>query len=169
MWLVYPRLYLGDYRSGEIALSGAEYPVEPAHDSAPFAGIVSLCPMPIFPGDEVTDPASDLTEWLRVPIVDGGNGESEFELAIGVAIPFMRRRMRVGNVLVHCAAGMSRSVSVIAAYLCARGLDVEEAYERVALAKARALGLGPLDAMDLIAPASEFRSCLGRLYADRSL
>ena len=43
------------------------------------------------------------------------------------------------NVLVHCAAGMSRSVSVMAALLCEQGLGVPEALERIALAKARAV------------------------------
>ena len=137
--------------------------MDPGGDLQPFSGVVSLCPMPLLPGDEL-EPASARTEWLCIPILDGGNGEEEFESAIGVALPFIRRRQRSGNVLVHCAAGMSRSVSVIAALLCDDGEDVELAFDRVATAKAAALAGGMVDADLLIAPAWEFRCCLNRIY-----
>ena len=164
MWRVEARLYLGDYESGKRALSGARIATEPEGKHAPFAGIVSLCPLPLLLGDARSEPASELTEWLHLPIFDGGNGEDEFEAALGIALPFIVRRRLRGNVLVHCAAGMSRSVSVLAGYLCSQGFDVEEAYEHIALAKSRALGVSPIEALDLIAPASEFRACLERLF-----
>jgi hypothetical protein len=164
MWLIRERLYLGDYHSGEEALSGVEYPVAPEGTYAPFAGVVSLCAMRIISRNCPEEPVSDLTEWLELPIVDGGNGEGEFEAALRVAVPFVRRRRKRGNVLVHCAAGMSRSVSLIAALLCDDGLGVEQAYETIAHIKGRALSIAESEAMTLIAPAPEFRACLRRLY-----
>lgn len=156
MWRVTDRLYLGDYRSGAAALAGT--------GPVPIAGIVSLCEVPLFTGAGPERPVSPLTEWLLIPIQDGGNGEEEFEAALGVAMPFIERRIAAGNVLVHCAAGMSRSVSMVAAYLCAHGLDLPAAFRRIALSKARALGAPAELADDLIAPCWEFRACLERLH-----
>lgn len=163
MWKILPRLYLGDYESGMHALEGARCPTDPEGELMPFCGVVSLCPMPLLPGD-VLEPVDERTEWLRVPILDGGNGEGEFESALGVAMPFIQRRQRHGNVLVHCAAGMSRSVSVIAAVMCADGESVDTAFDRIARAKAEALVSRLADPDLLIAPAWEFRTCLRRMY-----
>jgi hypothetical protein len=163
VWRIRPRLFLGDYESGMRALEGIECPTDPDGEGRPFAGVVSLCPMPLLPGDPL-EPVHELTEWLRIPIFDGGSGEGELESALGVALPFIRRRQRLGNVLVHCAAGMSRSVSVIAGLLCADGEEVDAAFDYIARAKAEAF-VSPVDDPDLlIAPAWEFRSCLSRLY-----
>lgn len=158
VWRIDDKLWLGDYQSGCEALAGAR------RADAPFFGVVSLCPMPLFPTDRISGPTEDDTEWLRLPILDGGNGESEFEHALGVAVPFIRRRREQGNVLVHCAAGMSRSVSVIAAILCEQhGIAPEKAYNWVADAKSEAIG--PFVDRDLlICPAKEFRSALLRLF-----
>ncbi len=167
MWRIVERLYLGDYQSGRDALAGAQRPTDPDGVEAPFSGVVSLCPMPLVSSDRIDGPANDATEWLELPILDGGNGEDEFRHALGVALPFVARRKQRGNVLVHCAAGMSRSVSVIAAVLCESGLAVEDAFERVRDAKANALGPFSADLDLLICPAWEFRSCLRRLYEAR--
>ena len=167
MWRIEHRLYLGDHESGLPALLGEEHPTDPEGSPAPFAGVVSLCPMPLYPGVELLSPTRDETEWLHMPIMDGGNGETEFEDALGAALPFIQRRMLHGNVLVHCAAGMSRSVSVIAAHLCELGSSVEAAFEHVAGAKALALAhLGYAPDL-LIAPAWEFRTALRRRYGNR--
>jgi hypothetical protein len=168
MWRIEARLFLGDYDAGKRALAGLQLPTDPGGNRAPFAGIVSMCPLPLQFDAPSRQPVSELTEWLHLPIFDGGNGEEEFEAALGVAVPFIVRRRRRGNVLVHCAAGMSRSVSVLAGYLCAQGFDVDDAYDHIAIAKCRALGLSPIEAGDLIAPASEFRACLARLFGVRS-
>jgi protein-tyrosine phosphatase len=161
MWAIRERLFLGDYDSGVEALAGGVRPVGPSGELQPFSGVVSLCPIPLLPQDNVEEPTSEHTEWLKIPISDGGKGEGELEGALGVALPFMRRRMRTGNVLVHCAAGMSRSVAVVAAFLCEEGLSVEQAFDDIVRAKATSYTFS-LEL--LIAPASEFRSCLHRLY-----
>jgi protein-tyrosine phosphatase len=168
VWRIDQRLYLGDYESGCAALAGEEQATDPEGDLAPFSGVVSLCPVPLLPDRDVSGPARRETEWLQIPILDGGNGEEEFESALAVALPFIRRRRQHGNVLVHCAAGMSRSVSVLAAYLCEhQGASVEEAFGLVADAKARAVShLGLLPDL-LIAPAWEFQSALRRRYAGK--
>ncbi len=166
VWRIDDRLWLGDYQSGCEALAGARRP-DASQDPTPFFGVVSLCPMPLFPTDQVTGPAENATEWLKLPIMDGGNGESEFEHALGVALPFVNRRRQLGNVLVHCAAGMSRSVSVIAAILCGQdAIAPDVAFERVADAKSAALG--PFIDRDLlICPAKEFKTALSKRFSDR--
>jgi len=168
VWRIDHRLYLGDYESGCSALAGAEFETEPDNVLAPFAGVVSLCPVPLDPDHEIEGPERNETEWLHIPILDGGNGEEEFESALTIALPFIRRRRQHGNVLVHCAAGMSRSVSVLAAFLCEHeGASVDEAYGLVADAKARAVAhLGLLPDL-LISPAWEFQSALRRRYAPK--
>jgi hypothetical protein len=45
------------------------------------------------------------------------------------AVRFIRRARRVGGVLVHCRAGLSRSPSVVLAWLCSRGRTLDEALE----------------------------------------
>jgi hypothetical protein len=42
---------------------------------------------------------------------------------------FIRQGRRSGAVLVHCAAGLSRSAATIAAYLCCKGRSLEEALD----------------------------------------
>jgi hypothetical protein len=167
VWSVSKRLYLGNYWSGEQALLGIQAPVYPTGLEAVFSGVVSLCPMPL-EGETLIGPVSDSTEWLHVPIADGGVGESEFAAALELCIPFIMQRRKLGNVLVHCAAGMSRSVSVIAAVLCIDDptLSVDEAYRSIAHAKANALGTPPGDEDLVVAPAWEFHSYLRRRFAE---
>jgi protein-tyrosine phosphatase len=159
VWKIRERLYLGNYWSGEQALLGKTIPVEPEGECQPFAGIVSLCQVPLESADLLMGPINPDTEWLHLPIADGGSGEGEFEAACDLAIPFICSARRRGNVLVHCTAGMSRSVSLIAAVLCSEdpNLDVTQAYNEIAEAKARALDVEPGEADILIAPAWEFR------------
>jgi protein-tyrosine phosphatase len=159
VWKIRERLYLGNYWSGEKALLGQAIPTEVNGDCRPFAGVVSLCPVPLDSAEPLIGPINPATEWLHLPIADGGSGEGEFEAVCDLAIPFILRTRRCGNVLVHCTAGMSRSVSLIAAVLCTEepGMDVATAYAEVAKAKGRALGIEPIEFDLLIAPAWEFR------------
>ncbi len=166
MWKIRERLYLGNYWSGERALLGGGIPTESNGDSGPFAGVVSLCPVPLDDAEPLIGPIHSDTEWLHLPIADGGSGEGEFEAVCDLAIPFIQRVRQRGNVLVHCTAGMSRSVSLIAAVLCSEqpDLDVSEAFAEVAQAKGRALGVAPAEFDLLIAPAWEFRLHLRERY-----
>ena len=166
MWRIEDRLFLGDYRSGEQALAGQRRPVDPEGELKPFAGVISLCPMPLLSDETIEGPIEPETEWLQVAIMDGGSGEGEFEAALGVIRPFVKRRLEHGNVLIHCAAGMSRSVAVMAALLCDDGESIDAALDHIARAKARALHPFAGDPDDLVAPAREFRACLNRLYSD---
>lgn len=124
-----------------------------------FAGVVSLCPVPLEDATPLIGPIDPDMQWLHLPIADGGSGEGEFAAACDMGIPFIQRVRARGNVLVHCTAGMSRSVSLIAAVLCTEDpeLSVESAFAEIAEAKGRALGAEPLEFDLLIAPAWEFR------------
>jgi hypothetical protein len=165
VWLIGEHLYLGNYWSGEQALNGAKVKTDPGGFEEPFAGVVSLCPMPL-DGEALILPVNAAIEWLHLPISDGGLGESEFASALELCVPFAADCRRRGNLLVHCAAGMSRSVSVVAAILCSDDpqLGVDEAYRSIALAKAAALGIAEEDAELVVAPAREFHAHLRRRF-----
>lgn len=167
MWSIAHRLYLGNYWSGEQALLGALAPAYPTGLSEPFAGVISLCPMPL-EGESFIGPLCESTEWLHMPIADGGFGDGEFAAALEQCLPFAANRRRIGNLLIHCAAGMSRSVSVMAAILCSEDseLSVDEAYRSIARAKAKAIGAPPEDEDLVVAPAWEFHSHLRRRFAE---
>jgi hypothetical protein len=119
-------------------------------------------------GEALLGPVCESTEWLHVPIADGGVGEGEFAAALDLCLPFVAQRRRHGNVLIHCAAGMSRSVSVVAAVLCIDDptLSVDEAYRSIAHAKAAAIGTPPEDEDLVVAPAWEFLSYLRQRFAE---
>jgi hypothetical protein len=165
VWNIAARLYLGNYWSGEQALAGAKARLCPSDEETTFTGVVSLCPMPL-DGEALIGPVHHSIEWLHLPISDGGMGDSEFAAALQLCVPFIEERRLLGNVLVHCAAGMSRSVSVIAAILCTDDpeLTVDDAYQRIALAKAAAAGASRDDADLMIAPAWEFHAHLRRRF-----
>ena len=169
-WKIRERLFLGNYWSGERALLGLKV-AEPSEDEATtFAGVVSLCAIPLEDAEPLIGPINPNTEWLHLPIADGGSGEAEFEAACDLALPFIQRTRSRGNVLVHCTAGMSRSVSLVAAVLCIEEpeMDVETAFSEVAQAKGRALGVNPNEADLLIAPAWEFRVHLRQRFQRKS-
>jgi atypical dual specificity phosphatase len=66
--------------------------------------VVTLC-------DEATDYTT-----VHHPIVDGENDQAEFDRAVEIVSEAMRQEQ---NVLVHCASGMSRSVTVVATAIAA--------------------------------------------------
>lgn len=131
--------------------------------------MISLCPMPL-EGDMLLGPVHHSIRWLHLPIADGGLGDGEFAAAVELCVPFFASQSRHGNVLVHCAAGMSRSVSIVAAILCSDDaeLSVDHAFRQIARAKARAVNAPAADADTLIAPAWEFRNHLRRRFAEPS-
>ncbi|TAL46056.1 MAG: hypothetical protein EPN91_01015 [Salinibacterium sp.] len=51
------------------------------------------------------------------------------------ALTFIAEHVRLGRVLVACAAGMSRSVSMVIGYLVRTGFDVATAYEMVKMVR----------------------------------
>jgi hypothetical protein len=159
VWKIRERLYLGNYWSGEAALLGKLLPRELGGNAGAFAAVVSLCPVPQDDAEPLIGPIHPHTEWLHLPIADGGAGEGEFEAVCDLALPFIQRTRGRGNVLVHCTAGMSRSVSLMAAVLCSEDPDLEvaDAFAEIAMAKGRALGVDPNECDLLIAPAWEFR------------
>lgn len=68
-------------------------------------------------------------KWLYLPIADGVAGLEQY---IDRAVDFIHTNIIAGEVLVHCAAGRSRSVSVIIAYLVSCGFSCQDAKTLVA-------------------------------------
>lgn len=72
------------------------------------------------------------TEYTTVhhPIVDGTNEQAEFNRAVEIVLEAMKQEQ---NVLVHCASGMSRSVTVVATAIAdVEGISFNEGLELVA-------------------------------------
>lgn len=62
---------------------------------------------------------------FRVNVWDGEGGITKY---LDDVVKFISEHIRNGCVLIHCAAGISRSVSIAIAYLCAVcGMDISEA------------------------------------------
>ncbi len=62
---------------------------------------------------------------FRINVWDGGGGITKY---LDDVIKFIGEHIKNGCVLIHCAAGMSRSVSIAIAYLCTTiGMDISEA------------------------------------------
>lgn len=77
--------------------------------------------------------------WLHVRLKDGVKGlASELDRAL----PFIREHILRGCVLIHCGAGISRSVALAIAYLVSCGYALHEAVGRV---KRRRPGASPYD------------------------
>lgn len=97
---------------------------------------------------------SSATIWYHIDIGDGetkrqhpGTGEfygSDLDEHLGRATDFIAAHIARGCVLVHCGAGMSRSVAVVVAYLCRyAGMNYAEAF---AFVKAKRPQAAPCDA-----------------------
>ena len=108
MWRIARNLYLGDRKD--------------AHDRELLVGTGVT---------HVVNCAHEVPSWyrrdfryLRLRLTDP---DPEFHESIEAFCKFIHRGRKAGGVLVHCAAGLSRSPSVILAYLVWRGRTLEDA------------------------------------------
>lgn len=80
---------------------------------------------------------------VPVLLIDIGDGRSGLESHLGAACSHISEYITHGCVLVHCGAGLSRSVAVVAAYLCRyAGMNLSEAVNFI---KQRRQGACPAD------------------------
>ena len=105
-----------------------------------FVAVVSL--LATAPWDEQHG-APAVPEGVPVHMIDLRDGERGLEKHLGGACAFIAAQISRGCVLVHCGAGLSRSVSVVAAYLCRyAGMSLSEAVNFI---KQRRQGACPAD------------------------
>lgn len=118
-----------DWVTDRIAVS--EYPSSKT-DLAQFHAIVNL--------DQFT-PYQTTIHHVHVPLIDGpGNRPEE----VADLLKVLDELVGKGRVLVHCAAGVSRSPFVIALYLAwTQGMPFEEALGIVASRRRRPLAVDP--------------------------
>jgi protein-tyrosine phosphatase len=110
MWRIVRGLYLGDARDAldrELLLgAGVTHVLNCAREvPCQFRGEFRYCHL------RMSDP------------------DPAFEGEIERVCRFIRRGRRAGAVLVHCAAGLSRSAAAVLAYLCSRGRSLEESLD----------------------------------------
>jgi len=76
-------------------------------------------------------------------MVDVMDGHAGLDIHLGETCAFIMKHIKHGCVLVHCGVGLSRSVSVVAAYLCRyAGMSLDQALEILAR---RRPGICPYD------------------------
>lgn len=87
--------------------------------------------------------APAVEEGVPVLMLDVMDGHAGLDIHLTEACAFIMQHIKHGCVLVHCAAGLSRSVSVCAAYLCRyAGMSLDQALSLIAR---RRLGICPWD------------------------
>ena len=135
---------LVDWVTSRIAIS--EYPSSKT-DLGQFDAVLNL--------DRFT-PYHTTVHHVHLPIIDGHGNEPE---EIAGVLRHMHALVERGRVLVHCAAGVSRSPFIIALYLSWRtNLSFDEAVARVALRRRRPLNIDP----GLLAIKDDILAILGR-------
>jgi dual specificity phosphatase 12 len=76
------------------------------------------------------DPKIDTVEQFHFTLIDGA--ENDWKTIIHI-LEIVHEQKKIGNILVHCCAGMSRSPFIAVSYLSEKeGLDVDEALQIVA-------------------------------------
>lgn len=83
-------------------------------------------------------------EGVQVHRVGNRDGDPWSEAQVEEAVDFISDWIRSGKVLVVCAAGMSRSASMVIGYLVRSGWSPAEAHERVREARAK---IAPVERM----------------------
>jgi len=117
-----------DWVTDTIAVS--EYPSSKT-DLNQFDAILNL--------DRFTPYHHQEVEHVHIPIIDGPGNEPQEIVAV---LERMDGLLRKGRVLVHCAAGVSRSPFIIALYLAwKQPLTFDEAMEIVARQRSRPLNV----------------------------
>ena len=105
-----------------------------------FCAVVSLLSSSPF-DEQYKAPA--VPEGVPVLLIDQRDGGDGLEQHLDAACAFIAEHIVKGCVLVHCGAGLSRSVSVVAAYLCRyAGMSLVEAVNYI---KERRQGACPAD------------------------
>jgi protein-tyrosine phosphatase len=105
-----------------------------------FVAVVSL--LATAPWDEQYG-APAVPDGVPVHMIDLRDGEKGLEAHLDAACAFIAEHITKGCVLVHCGVGLSRSVSVVAAYLCRyAGMSLSEAVNFI---KAMRQGACPAD------------------------
>jgi len=105
-----------------------------------FVAVVSLLSSSPF-DEQYKAPA--VPDGVPVLLINIGDGRSGLENHLDGAVAFIAEHITRGCVLVHCGYGRSRSVSVVAAYLCRyAGMNLSEAVNFI---KQRRQGACPAD------------------------
>jgi len=105
-----------------------------------FVAVVSL--LATAPWDEQYG-APEVPAGVPVHMIDLGDGEKGLETHLDAAFAFIAEHIAKGCVLVHCGVGQSRSVALMAAYLCRyAGMSLVEAVNFI---KQRRQGACPAD------------------------
>jgi len=105
-----------------------------------FCAVVSLLSSAPFDEQYKAPPVPKGVPVLLIDQRDGGDG---LEQHLDAACAFIAEHIAKGCVLVHCGAGLSRSVSVVAAYLCRyAGMSLVESVNYI---KERRQGACPAD------------------------
>jgi len=104
IWIT-DRIAIGDLHASRAGLSG-------------FAGVISI----------TENDVSVRCPHFHWKIADGRPWPPEAQEQL---LNFLRQRLRVGKVLIHCDQGISRSVSAVLLWLTAVGFSLEEALELI--------------------------------------